>query len=115
MGDTVGGVAGSAPNDGIGDGTGAPEPAEPPVDELGELTELALAADPDEALADDAAPWVPDGAGAPMLLPEWYMPAPQAAGATPRRVLAAVVIVGSLLLVNGVGLCVTYGFPEIAW
>ena len=23
--------------------------------------------------------------------------------------------VGALLLINGAGLCVTYGFPEIAW
>jgi hypothetical protein len=78
-----------------------------------ELTALALAADPEAPIAADAEPWL---AGAPAgLLPAWYMPA----AATPvrrcghRAVVA--VVVGALLLVSGAGLCVTSGFPEIAW
>jgi hypothetical protein len=30
-------------------------------------------------------------------------------------VIGAVTIIGGLLVVNGAGLCVTYGLPEIAW
>lgn len=80
-----------------------------------ELTEFALAADPDAPIADDAVPFgVGEGAE---LLPEWYMPVPQASASTrsPRRLLAVSVIVAALLIVNGAGFCVTYGFPEIAW
>jgi hypothetical protein len=43
------------------------------------------------------------------------MPAVQRVDRRPRRVLAVAVIVGALLVVNGAGLCVTYGLPEIAW
>jgi hypothetical protein len=79
-----------------------------------ELAELALAADPDAPIADDAVPFgVPEsGAG---LLPEWYMPVPGTVRRTRTRVVAVSVIVASLIVVNGAGLCVTYGFPEIAW
>ena len=79
-----------------------------------ELAELALAADPEAPIPDDAVPFgrsEHDRA----LLPEWYMPAPSSTRRTRPRVLAVAVIVGSLIVVNGAGLCVTYGFPEIAW
>lgn len=82
-----------------------------------ELAALALAADPNVEPDDDAVPFVlTPGVGAD-LLPAWYMPTPQrsAADRTPRRVFAVGVIVLALLIVNGVGLCVTYGVPEIAW
>lgn len=94
------------------------------VVELDELTALALAARPDDPFADDpfsddAVPFGSDpngdgrnGAG---LLPEWYMPAPVGLRRTRRNKVVVAGIIGSLLLVNGVGLCVTYGFPEIAW
>jgi hypothetical protein len=83
-----------------------------------ELTVLALAADPDAVLDDDAVPFGGRDAGGAVgaaLLPDWYMPAPmlRRAGRTRRLVLAG--IIGSLLVVNAVGLCVTYGLPEIAW
>lgn len=83
-----------------------------------ELTALALAADPSVEPDVDA---VPFGVGDPgaALLPEWYMPATfraDAFGATRRRRTWGVGgIIASLLIVNGYGLCVTYGFPEIAW
>lgn len=91
-------------------------PDEPFTD--AELTALALAADPSIEPDDDAVPFGAPDTGA-ALLPEWYMPATlraEAFGATPRR-RAWVVwgIIASLLIVNGYGLCVTYGFPEIAW
>ncbi len=76
-----------------------------------ELTALALAADPDVVLGDDAVPIRPlDRPNADPLLPSWYMPAPATGGSHPpwqRRV--AVGVVSSILLINAAGLCVTYG------
>jgi hypothetical protein len=78
-----------------------------------ELTALALAADPDVVLGDDAVPiGTDDELG---LLPAWYMPVPRARGGGRGRRLVIATLIGALLVVNGVGLCVTYGFPEIAW
>ena len=78
-----------------------------------ELTELALAASPDEMLDDDAVPL--EGAwGASGPLPLWYMPATtvRARGGT-RAVIVAVIIV-SLLVIVASGFCITYGVLEIA-
>jgi hypothetical protein len=79
-----------------------------------ELERAALAADPDTPIPDDAKPFALDECG-PELLPAWYMPVPRDLRRTPaRRVVVAALIV-SLVIVNGAGLCVTYGWPEIAW
>jgi hypothetical protein len=81
-----------------------------------ELAQLALAADPDTPIADDAVPFgadAPDGSGSP--LPEWYMPPATSTRRTPGRVAAAALVVAALVLVSGAGLCVTSGVPEIAW
>jgi hypothetical protein len=79
-----------------------------------ELTALALAADPDQPLDRDAVPisWQIEDAA---LLPAWYMPTPTSTGSGPARrwLLGAIVLV--LVVINGAGLCVTYGPPEIAW
>ena len=80
-----------------------------------ELTALALASDPDDVVIDDDA--VPFGGldrGA-ALLPAWYMPAPLGAGSAPRsrNVVVVSVLVASMFVVNAVGLCVTYGIPEV--
>jgi hypothetical protein len=76
-----------------------------------ELTALALAADPDAPLDDDAVPFTElTGSGADGPLPSWYMPA--AAGGrllTGWRRLPPALIVASLLVINGCGLCITYG------
>ena len=79
------------------------------------LADLALAANPDQPI-DPAA--VPISLIAPAMfgqLPEWYMPAPMSIirGRTRRLLLGGLVLI--LILINGAGLCVTYGFPEIAW
>ena len=76
-----------------------------------ELTALALSADPDALVDVDAVPFGSDeGTGA--LLPSWYMPRPRRRAGRSRRVVFGVFI-GALLVVNGAGLCVTYGLPEI--
>jgi hypothetical protein len=79
-----------------------------------ELAALALAADPDVELGDDAIPFGTDGDRGG-LLPGWYMPVPRLRGGGRGRRLVIAGIVGALLVVNGAGLCVTYGFPSIAW
>ncbi len=79
-----------------------------------ELAELALAADPDAPLPDDAVPFRaidPDGTA---LLPSWYMPAPTGRPGRGRRIVFAG-LVCSLLVANVVGFCVTNGFPEFVW
>ena len=84
---------------------------EPITDE--ELTALALAADVDAPIPDDAVPFDPnhpDGA----LLPTWYMPAPAGRPGRGRRIVFAG-LVCSLLVANVVGFCVTNGFPEFVW
>lgn len=78
-----------------------------------ELAELALAADPDAPIADDAVPFGQREGGA--LLPDWYMPVPAGLARSPRKRAAVGVIVLSLLALNGAGLCVTYGVIEVAW
>jgi hypothetical protein len=77
-----------------------------------ELTELALAADPDVVLDDDA---VPFGGSPSGLLPDWYMPLPQASSNSPRKRAVVAVVVSSLLVLNALGLCVTYGSVVVAW
>ncbi len=78
-----------------------------------ELTALALAADPDPVLADDAVPFV-SGDQPAGLLPEWYMPAPSPRRSRPRTVVLAGVAI-ALFVINVGGVCVTYGFPDPVW
>jgi hypothetical protein len=79
-----------------------------------ELTELALAADPDTEPAADAVPLQEflGASGRGELLPDWYMPAPAGTGhllhGWRRRVV--LLIVASFVLINAYGLCSTYGY-----
>jgi hypothetical protein len=79
-----------------------------------ELTALALAADPDAPIPDDAVPFGDHDPATFALLPQWYMPAP---GIQRGRGRAAVMLAfaASLVVVNIGGFCVTYGFPEFVW
>ena len=86
-----------------------------PVFDEDELAELALAADPDAGVADDAVPlseFLGAGGTDGELLPDWYMPAPAGAGRLlagwRRRVV--LLIVASFVLLNAYGLCSTYGY-----
>ena len=84
-------------------------PQDPLTDE--ELTALALAADPDAPLDADAVPLSAiTGEPTDGPLPSWYMPA--AAGGrllTGWKRVPPLAIVASLLVINGCGLCITYG------
>lgn len=79
-----------------------------------ELTALALAADPDQAVDDDAVPFGVVHGEFGDLLPAWYMPAPITLhGSRRRNAIVATVVIASLLLINALGLCITYGRLEI--
>jgi hypothetical protein len=94
-------------------GTRVVEPAGDPGWTDAELSEAALAADPDTAVADDAVClWDITGHGA-QPLPEWYMPAPMGgvlAGWRRRFARCTVaLVIASFLAINAYGLCNTYG------
>ncbi len=79
-----------------------------------ELAELALAADIDADISDDAVPFViTDGMGHG-LLPDWYMPAPSLRRSPGRTVVLASVAI-ALFVINVGGVCVTYGIPDPVW
>ncbi len=78
-----------------------------------ELEAEALAADPNAPIDDDAEPF--GGATDAGLLPAWYMPVNGPIRRTRSRRVMVIGIIVALLVVNGAGLCVTYGLPEIAW
>jgi hypothetical protein len=86
------------------------------IDEISdeELAALAMAADPDVQVDSDAVPLRSGDGMFPQLLPSWYMPVPASVGGGKARKLAVVAIIASLLLINGLGLCVTYGFIQVA-
>lgn len=82
-----------------------------------ELTALALAADPDAPLADDAVSlWDMYRPDTDPLLPQWYMPSPVAGSRLPRgwRRRVVLLIIISFLLIAASGLCSTYGQIVIA-
>lgn len=85
-----------------------------PGDPIGddELAALALAADPDPQLGDDAVSVWDLGASAGVpLLPAWYMPAPAAGGRRVRdwRRWVIPVVIAAFVVINAYGLCSTYG------
>jgi hypothetical protein len=79
-----------------------------------ELTELALAADPDAPISPDAVPigmYVSQFADA---LPLWYMPPVVRSGARRwKRPVVLVVVIG-FVLIDAMGLCNTYGILSLA-
>ncbi len=78
-----------------------------------ELAELAMAADPDVSVQDDAVPLRSLGADDSTLLPEWYMPVVQRRASSDWRAAVAVSISVGLVLINAFAICVTYGFPTM--
>jgi hypothetical protein len=78
-----------------------------------ELTALALAADPDLPITDDAVPMRSMPAHGQPLLPDWYMPVAASRARHDWRAVVAIAIAVGLVLINAFAICVTYGFPEI--
>jgi hypothetical protein len=74
-----------------------------------ELSALALAADPDAPLDDDAVPLSLYGLDDLGALPLWYMPPVMARRASGWRVPMVVVLIAAFLLIDAFGLCATYG------
>lgn len=80
-----------------------------------ELTALALAADPDLELADDAVSlWDVPPEESEDLLPSWYMPSPMARTRLLHgwRRSVVLLLIASFVLINAAGLCVTYGWVQ---
>ena len=78
-----------------------------------ELSALALAADPDAEVGDDAVSlWDVDAAETEDLLPAWYMPSPMARTRLLHgwRRTVVLVLIASFLLIDAYGLCSTYGW-----
>ena len=79
-----------------------------------ELTEMALAAPRDHSLRPDAVACNLVDYAARSPLPNWYMPPAIALrhGRGSRLLVGS--IVAGFLLINGLGLCATYGYLTIA-
>jgi hypothetical protein len=76
-----------------------------------ELAALAMAADPDAEVGEDAVPLL-DAQGVPLgALPGWYMPPAMATSRmlTGWRRRIVLIVVASFVLINAYGLCSTYG------
>ena len=89
------------------------------VDEISdeELTLLAMAADPNVVVPDDAVSvWEFLGDDNDLLLPAWYMPAAAGQPRTGRRWkrIVVILIIIAFLVVDGYGLCSTFGSITIA-
>jgi hypothetical protein len=78
-----------------------------------ELTQLALAADPDAPLAADAVPIGMHLSQLAIALPEWYMPSAVASSGRRWRLPVVMTIVSAFLFIEALGLCNTYGV--LAW
>jgi hypothetical protein len=74
-----------------------------------ELTSLALAAEPDAPIDQDAVPLAIYLGQAPGPLPEWYMPSTIARIHRWWRLPVVMTIVGAFLIIEALGLCNTYG------
>jgi hypothetical protein len=75
-----------------------------------ELTSLAMAADPDAPLSDDAIPLslhLAQFAGA--ALPQWYMAPAGSPSGRRWRTPVVVTIIAAFLLIEALGLCNTFG------
>ena len=78
-----------------------------------ELTALALSADPDAPLSDDA---VPIGMHLAQFgsLPLWYMPPAMSRGGRRWKTPFVIAAVAAFLLIDAAGLCNTYGLLGFA-
>jgi len=74
-----------------------------------ELTALALAADPNLPIDEDAVPISFYLAQLPIGLPNWYMPPVMVRGGKRWRIPVVLLVVAAFLVIEGLGLCNTFG------
>jgi hypothetical protein len=74
-----------------------------------ELTELALAADPDEELDPAATPLILRDAEHFDPLPRWYMPPALSIGGSRWKKTVVFVLIATLLTIEALGLCSVFG------
>ena len=76
-----------------------------------ELIDLALAADPDAPLHDDAISIFEYLGAQPHdgLLPAWYMPAPMTSSRRGWRAAVVLLVIAAFVGIEAAGLCSTYG------
>jgi hypothetical protein len=79
-----------------------------------ELTALALAADPQSPIDDDAVPIGVYLSFLPGPLPEWYMPVARGRGGKRWRIPVVTTVVVAFLVIDAFGLCNTFGFLSLA-
>jgi hypothetical protein len=79
-----------------------------------ELTALALAADPEAPLSQDAIPIGMHFAQFAGSLPQWYMPTAMARNGSKWRLPVIGTIVAAFLIIESLGLCNTYGLLNFA-
>ena len=79
-----------------------------------ELTELALAADPEEPLPEDAIPIGTYLSQNPSPLPLWYMPPVMRSGGRRWKTPVVLAVVSAFVLIDAMGLCNTYGILSLA-
>ena len=79
-----------------------------------ELAALALSADPHPKIDPRVPPWQPLSTTMAGLLPTWYMPAPSGTQRGTGTRVAIGFIVAGFVLINALGLCVTYGVVSLA-
>jgi hypothetical protein len=80
-----------------------------------ELAAMALAADPDAPVNEDAVSlWELTSEESEELLPAWYMPSPMARSRLLHgwRRSVVLLLIASFILINAAGLCVTYGWVQ---
>jgi hypothetical protein len=79
-----------------------------------ELTALALAADPDQPIADGAVPIGIHLARFGSGLPLWYMPPAVSRGGRRWKAPFVIAVVAAFLLIDVAGLCNTFGILSLA-
>jgi hypothetical protein len=79
-----------------------------------ELAELALAADPDGPIDEDAVPVSIYLGRLPLVLPQWYMPPAIVSGTKRWRTALVIALVVAFVMIDAFGLCSTYGSVTLA-
>lgn len=79
-----------------------------------ELAELALAADPDGPIDEDALPMSIYLGRLPLALPPWYMPPAIASSSKRWRTALVIALVVAFVMIDAFGLCSTYGSVTLA-